>query len=93
VTEKNHDDFAGLDLKGKVAVTILGLPDGISGPLAAHYQADSERWKQFRNAGLIGCIVMIPSRTDNWSSMAASRTQPSLHLADDEKNETRDCGL
>ena len=36
VPEKNYNDFAGLDLKGKVAVTMPGTPEGIDGHLAAH---------------------------------------------------------
>ena len=37
VPEAKHDDFAGRDLRGKVAVTLDGGPPGITGPLAAHY--------------------------------------------------------
>ena len=38
VPEKGFDDFAGLDLKGKVAVFLAGSPAEIPGPLASHYQ-------------------------------------------------------
>ena len=38
VPEKNYDDFAGLDLKGKVVVILSGSPAEIPGSLASHYQ-------------------------------------------------------
>ena len=56
VPEKGYDDLAGLDLKGKIAVTMPGVPDGISGPLASHYLSMPVLWKQYSDAGLIGWI-------------------------------------
>jgi hypothetical protein len=82
IPEKNHDDFAGLDLKGKVAIVIAGRPEWLSGPLAADY--DLQRWKHFRDAGLIGSIVLSPPGS-KWSS---DGWRPSIRLARDEFNET-----
>ncbi len=39
VPEKNYDDFAGLDVKGKVVVVISGSPADMSSALASHYQS------------------------------------------------------
>ena len=44
IPEKNYDDLAGLDLKGKVAVIVAGAPAEIPGALAAHAQSAKERW-------------------------------------------------
>jgi hypothetical protein len=63
VPEKNYDDLAGLDLKGKVAVVFRGAPNDIPGPLAAHYQTGGERWKAFRKAGLVGIITLLDPQT------------------------------
>lgn len=69
VPEKGYDDFADLDLKGKIAVTIPGSPSGVDGEIAAHYTA--RRWHQFREAGLIGWVFMTgPSAP--WASLAAN---------------------
>jgi Zn-dependent M28 family amino/carboxypeptidase len=90
VPEKNYDDLAGLDLKGKVAVVISGLPAGIPGPLASHYQTAAERWKQFREAGIIG-VITIPNPASMdipWSRMSANRAHPSMELVGAEFNET-----
>src|SRR3974390_2957571 len=50
VPEKDYDDFAGLDLKGKVAVVISGSPAEMPSALASHYQSTSERAKALRPA-------------------------------------------
>src|SRR5580700_8105682 len=39
VPEKKYNDFAGLDLKGKVAVIISGSPSEMPSALASHYQS------------------------------------------------------
>jgi hypothetical protein len=38
VPEKNYDDFAGLDVKGKVVVFLSGSPADMPTALASHYQ-------------------------------------------------------
>jgi Zn-dependent M28 family amino/carboxypeptidase len=91
VPEKNYDDLAGLDLKGKVVVILSGLPEGIPGPLASHYQTGAERWKALRAAGVIG-IITIPNPASMdipWSRMSANRTHPSMELVGAEFNETQ----
>src|SRR5215510_15244635 len=45
IPEAHYDDFAGLDLRGKIAVHLAGGPSSIPGPLRAHYSSTSERWK------------------------------------------------
>lgn len=84
--EAGYDDFAGLDLKGKIAVTLAGQPDSIDEPLAAHYVA--KRWDQYREVGLIGWIF-IPTPSAPWQSLAASVAEPRLRLRGD-LDETHD---
>jgi len=84
VPEKNYDDLAGLDLHGKVAVTISGAPSEIPGPMAAHYRSSTESWKALRNAGAIG-VITIPNPASMdipWSRMAVNRNHISMTLAD-----------
>ena len=56
VPEKKYNDFAGLDLKGKVAVMISGSPSEMPSALAAHYQSMAERSRILRAAGAVGII-------------------------------------
>jgi Zn-dependent M28 family amino/carboxypeptidase len=54
--EAGHDDFAGLDLKGKIVVVISGGPATISGALKSH--ARSERNRIVAAAGGLGVITV-----------------------------------
>jgi Zn-dependent M28 family amino/carboxypeptidase len=90
IPEKNYDDLAGLDLKGKVAVIFGGSPAEMPGALASHYQSAGERWKSLRKAGVIGVVTLPnPASMDiPWSRMALNRAHPSMELADASLNET-----
>ncbi len=84
IPEKNYDDFAGLNLKGKVAVLLTGSPADVPSALSAHYQSLAERWKALKEAGAIGAIsIPNPSSMDiPWSRISLNRTHPSMVLAD-----------
>jgi len=89
VPEKNYNDYTGLDLRGKVAVTMPGTPDGIDGLLATQSMDVSERWKNLRNAGLAGWIV-IPRPEVNWSLTRTQSAEASApYLAGDAFDETK----
>jgi Zn-dependent M28 family amino/carboxypeptidase len=84
VPETKHDDFAGLDLKGKIAVIFSGSMSDMSAALAAHYQSLAERRKAMLAAGALGWIAIPnPASMDiPWSRIALSRKRPSMLLAD-----------
>ncbi len=91
VPEKDYDDYAGLDLKGKVAVIISGSPSDMPSALASHYQSSAERAKALREAGAIGMIsIPNPASMDiPWSRMTLARTRPSMTLADPAMDDSR----
>ncbi|MGB9197755.1 MAG: M28 family peptidase [Terriglobales bacterium] len=90
VPETSYDDFAGIDLHGKIAVILSGSPSQIPGALASHYQTMAERWKSLRAAGAIGVVSLInPASMDiPWSRIALNRNHPSMALDYPEFNET-----
>jgi Zn-dependent M28 family amino/carboxypeptidase len=90
VPENNLDEFAGLDLKGKIAVYLAGSPADVPTSLAAHYQGIGERWKALRAAGAIGIInIYNPASMDiPWARISVNRNHPSMDLADTEFQET-----
>jgi len=91
IPEKKYNDFAGLDLKGKVVVIISGSPSEMPSALASHYQSLSERAHALRAAGAIG-IVSIPNPASMdipWGRMKLARTRPSMALADPSMNESQ----
>lgn len=95
VPEKNYDDYAGLDLKGKIAVTISGSPANMPSALASHYQSAAERSKTVRELGIAG-IISIPNPASMdipWSRATLARTRPSMTLADPELDDGRGVDL
>jgi Zn-dependent M28 family amino/carboxypeptidase len=90
IPEKNLDELAGLDLRGKVVVLISGSPSDIPSALASHYQTALERWKSVKAAGAIGVVTIAnPASMDiPWSRVSLNRNHPSMDLADPEFNET-----
>src|SRR5919108_543199 len=88
VPEAKHDDLAGVDLKGKVAVLLTGFPSNIPGPLGSHYQ--SVRWQALRAAGAIGTInIQNPVGQDiPWDRQMPTRFLPQMAIADPAFDET-----
>jgi Zn-dependent M28 family amino/carboxypeptidase len=82
IPEIKHDDLGGLDLKGKVAVVITGLPPGSEGPLGSHYS--NVRWQGLRAAGAIGTLqIQNPKGQDvPWERQMPTRFLPQMALAD-----------
>jgi len=90
VPETGYNDFAGLDLRNKVAVILTGSPADLPPALSAHYQSTGERWKVLKAAGAIG-IIQIPnpeSMDRPWASMALNRNHPGMDLIGREFDET-----
>jgi hypothetical protein len=86
VPEHNYDDFAGLDVKGKVIVTLAGAPAGIPGALASHYQSGDERRKNLARVGALGGASILNPRIMemSWERGSKFRLQTGMDLADPE---------
>jgi len=89
IPERNYDDFAGLDLKGKIAVAMQGSPAEMPGALASHYQSTAEKWKALQRAGAIGHISLPnPAAMDiPWSRQSVNRTHVSMELTEPALND------
>jgi Zn-dependent M28 family amino/carboxypeptidase len=90
IPELRHDDFAGLDVKGKVVVYIAGSPKDVPGALAAHYQSAAERWNTLKRLGAIGVVsIANPKSMDvPWERSAPNRLNPAMALADPALDDT-----
>ena len=90
IPERNLDELAGLDLKGKIVVYLVGSPEDVPSALASHYQTAVERWKPLKAAGAVGAIAVLnPASMDiPWSRISVNRNHPSMDLAGEEFNET-----
>ncbi|HYP07788.1 MAG TPA: M28 family metallopeptidase [Bryobacteraceae bacterium] len=89
VPEAKIDDFAGLDLKGKIACYIAGGPAHLPAPLAAHAQSAAERLKNLRAAGAIGTVAFPDPRSTDvpWARATLRRLGPSVKLVDPALND------
>ncbi|MBV8684311.1 MAG: M20/M25/M40 family metallo-hydrolase [Caulobacteraceae bacterium] len=81
--QAGYDEFAGLDLKGKVAVIIGGGPSDLSGNLKAHAHNDIF-YRALARAGAVGVIsIPLPSAMDfAWSRQMKFQARPAMSLAD-----------
>lgn len=88
--EQGHDDFAGVDLKGKIAVVISGGPAGIPGPVKASNRA--ERVRLLAQAGAVGLITLTtPNQVEiPWGRQKLLASQPGMYLTDAALRETPD---
>ena len=78
--DQGHDDFRGVDLKGKIAVVISGGPADIAGPIKA--DARSNRAKALAEAGAVGLIsVTTPHQVEiPWARLKLLAGQPGMYL-------------
>ena len=91
IPDVGHDDFRGLDARGKLVVYLRGAPPGIPGPLAAHAQSEGERCSALRKAGAVGVVAIAnPKNMDiPWERMALARFLPSMTLVDPALDDNR----
>jgi len=79
---QGHDDFAGVDLKGKIAVVIAGGPADIAAPVKAAIRA--ARVRLLAQAGAVGVITVTPAEQIEipWDRQKLVTTSPGMYLAD-----------
>src|SRR6266404_6277694 len=82
IPEANYDDFAGVDLKGKIAVYVTGGPSSIANSVKAHYQSGEERRKNIAQAGAVGTVMILNPQTLEipWSRVAGARLSEHMDL-------------
>ncbi len=85
-----HDDFAGVDLKGKIAVVISGGPADVSGPVKSANRSD--RVKFLAEAGAVGLISLTtPAQVEiPWVRQKLLASQSGMYFADAALRETPD---
>jgi len=88
--EVGYDDFAGQDLKGKIAVYVNGGPGDIAAELKAHSRG-SETWRAAQAAGAVGLITLPNPKSMDvpWARQIQNSGQPGMFPADDTLNEVR----
>lgn len=82
IPEAGHDDFKGLDVKGKVVVVLSGGPAPISGALKSDARAD--RAAMLARRGAVGVISLsTPKQVEiRWDRQVGISRGSSMYLAD-----------
>ena len=82
--EAKVDDFAGLDVRGKILVILGGAPETIPGALAAHLQSAGERGALLRELGAVGIVTIANPKSMDipWERSSLARFNPQMALAD-----------
>ena len=71
------DDYAGLDVRGKIVVALWGFPPGSPSEMAAHLNSDKGRMAQERGAiGMITVITPTFEKVVPWDAMRKRMKEP-----------------
>jgi hypothetical protein len=76
-----YDDYAGLDVKGKIVAALMGAPPSLPSELRAHLSAVREKLRTAREHGVVGVVVLWSSRDDKtlpWSRVVIGAGFPSM---------------
>ncbi len=84
IPEAHYDDFAGIDVKGKVIVYINGGPSNISGALKASARSPQEFVSFVEKQGAVGTITIPNPKSMDipWDRMKLAASQAGMRIAD-----------
>jgi Zn-dependent M28 family amino/carboxypeptidase len=83
----DHDDFAGLDLRGKIAVLFPGAPARFDHDRRAFYSSSREKFRALVERGAIGAIMVNTPEDEAdapWARSAANWDKAGMRLRDAE---------
>lgn len=81
--ELNYDDFAGVDLKGKIAVVLFGAPKRFPSEPRAHYSNSDQKRALLVRQGAVGMVMILTPRDAArwpWAIFIAQSRFPSMRL-------------
>jgi hypothetical protein len=76
-----YDDYAGVDVKGKIVAILSGAPPSLPSELQAHLSAAREKSRSARDHGAIGIISLRSPKSDQilpWPRVVSSTVFPSM---------------
>lgn len=83
--ELGQDDFAGLDLRGRIAVLLSGAPARFDDDRRAFYGARSEKMRALVARGAVGAVFVNGAEDEArapWARAAAAWDKPAMRLRD-----------
>ena len=85
--ELQHDDFAGLDVRGRIAVLFSGAPARFDNDRRAFHSSSREKMRTIAERGAVG-VVFVNTAEDEarnpWARSAANWNKPGMRLRGDD---------
>lgn len=81
--ELDHDDFAGLDLHGKIAVVLHGAPKRFDTDRRAFYSSFREKFRALVERGAVGAVIVATDDEEKrqpWARGAQNWARPGMRL-------------
>lgn len=81
--ELRHDDFAGIDLQGRIAVLFNGAPERFDNDRRAFYSSGREKLRALEQRGAVGAVFVNTAEDEArypWARAAASWDKPGMRL-------------
>lgn len=79
--ERNHDDFAGLDVRGKILVVLTGAPPAFGTSERAFYSSVTEKHQLARALGAVGVVTVqtpVDRKRTPWQRILETADHPGL---------------
>ena len=82
-----HDDFAGIDLRGKIALVFSGAPEKFDDDRRAFYANSAEKLRAVSERGAVGVVFVGTPQSEersSWAKSSARWNMPGMRLRGDD---------
>lgn len=79
--ELNHDDFANIEVEGRIAVIVSGAPAAFPNNQRAYYSSRLRKWSTLAEKGAVGLITissLVDARRYPWERVVAMSWAPQM---------------
>jgi hypothetical protein len=76
-----YDDYAGVDVKGKIVALLSGAPPSLPSELQAHLSASREKLRSARDHGAVGVILLRSPKSEKslpWPRVVSNTIFPTM---------------
>jgi Zn-dependent M28 family amino/carboxypeptidase len=77
--DMGHDDYAGLDVRGKIVLARFGAPAAFPSEVRAHYTSPVQKFKAAADHGAVGFIIMFSADDQKripWDLLKSRANEP-----------------
>lgn len=79
--EDGHDDYAGLDVKGKIVVYFSGAPSSFDSEKRAHYGGGGAKAREAADRGAVGIVSLFTAAAEKrfpWDRFVSNPSRPRM---------------